>query len=55
MYDDIRYALDGPAAIITLNRPGAMNAWTNEMDAQVRDALATGRSRPRGGRHHHHR
>ena len=39
MYDDIRYELDGPAAVITLDRPASMNAWTNEMDAQIRHAI----------------
>lgn len=39
MYDVIRYDVDDPVAVITLNRPAAMNAWTNEMDREVRDAM----------------
>ena len=29
MYDTIIYEVDNPVATITLNRPEAMNAWTN--------------------------
>ena len=38
-YDEIRYEVDDPVAVITLNRPERMNAWTNGMDAQIRDAM----------------
>jgi enoyl-CoA hydratase/carnithine racemase len=40
VYDEIRYEVDDPVATITLNRPQAMNAWTNTMDAEIRDAVA---------------
>ena len=39
MYEDIRYEVDDPVAVITLNRPQAMNAWTGKMDFELRDAL----------------
>ena len=39
MYEDIRYEVDDPVAVITLNRPQAMNAWTETMDREIRDAL----------------
>lgn len=39
MYDEILYEVDDPVATITLNRPAALNAWTNTMDAEIRDAL----------------
>jgi enoyl-CoA hydratase/carnithine racemase len=39
VYEDIRYEVDDPVAIITLNRPQALNAWTETMDVEVRDAL----------------
>ena len=39
MYEHIRYEVDDPVAVITLNRPQALNAWTETMDIEVRDAL----------------
>jgi enoyl-CoA hydratase/carnithine racemase len=39
MYDEILYDVDDPVAVITLNRPAALNAWTNAMDKEVRDAF----------------
>jgi enoyl-CoA hydratase/carnithine racemase len=39
MYDEILYDVDDPVAVITLNRPAALNAWTNGMDEEIRDAL----------------
>lgn len=39
VYDEIRYEVDDPVALITLDRPQALNAWTNSMDAQIRDAM----------------
>lgn len=38
-YEDIIYEVDGSTAIITLNRPEKLNAWTAAMDRSVRDAL----------------
>jgi enoyl-CoA hydratase/carnithine racemase len=40
MYDEILYEVVDPVATITLNRPGALNAWTNRMGAEVRHAVA---------------
>ena len=38
-YRDIHYEVDGAAAIITLNRPEKLNAWTGVMENECRDAL----------------
>ncbi len=39
MYSEILYQVDDPVAVITLNRPQALNAWTNRMAAEVRHAV----------------
>ena len=39
-YEHILYEVDDPVAVITLNRPDAMNAWTGKMDVELRDAMA---------------
>ncbi|MCC7364653.1 MAG: enoyl-CoA hydratase/isomerase family protein [Dehalococcoidia bacterium] len=38
-YQDIIYEVDGPAAVITLNRPERLNAWTPTMQREYRDAM----------------
>jgi enoyl-CoA hydratase/carnithine racemase len=38
-YDEITYEVDDPVATITLNRPESLNAWTNTMDGEIRDAI----------------
>ncbi|MBT4160884.1 MAG: enoyl-CoA hydratase [Gammaproteobacteria bacterium] len=40
MYDEIKYEVDGPCAVITLNRPDALNALTNNMMEEMKHALA---------------
>ncbi len=38
-YETILYEVEDPVAVITLNRPEHLNAWTGAMDAEVRDAM----------------
>jgi enoyl-CoA hydratase/carnithine racemase len=40
MYTDILYDASERIATITLNRPGKLNAWTAQMDQDVRAAIA---------------
>ncbi|MFP6815330.1 MAG: enoyl-CoA hydratase-related protein [Pseudomonadales bacterium] len=40
MYQDIIYALQDPVAIITMNRPDKLNAFTTRMLAEIRHAIA---------------
>jgi enoyl-CoA hydratase/carnithine racemase len=40
MYQDILYQVDDPVAVITMNRPEALNAFTGRMLAEIRHALA---------------
>jgi enoyl-CoA hydratase/carnithine racemase len=40
MYEQILYEVSEPAALITLNRPKQLNAWTDRMGAEVKHALA---------------
>lgn len=40
MYEDIIYEVSDPVATITLNRPASLNAWTNTMDVEIKDAIA---------------
>jgi enoyl-CoA hydratase/carnithine racemase len=44
MYQEIAYEVAEPAAIVTLNRPHALNAWTTRMGAEVKHALAAAES-----------
>jgi enoyl-CoA hydratase/carnithine racemase len=39
-YAEIRYEVDDPVALITLNRPQALNAWTDRMGLEVRHAVS---------------
>jgi enoyl-CoA hydratase/carnithine racemase len=39
VYDQITYSVDDPVAVVTLNRPEALNAWTMRMAAEVRHAV----------------
>jgi enoyl-CoA hydratase/carnithine racemase len=45
-YEQIRYAVEGPVATITLNRPKALNAWTQRMAAEVKHAVAAAEADP---------
>jgi enoyl-CoA hydratase/carnithine racemase len=47
MYEQILYEVAAPAAIITLNRPKQLNAWTDRMGAEVKHALAQAEADPR--------
>lgn len=38
-YTDILYEVDDASAVITLNRPARLNAWTGAMERECRDAL----------------
>jgi enoyl-CoA hydratase/carnithine racemase len=40
MYQDIHYHVDDPVAVITMNRPDALNAFTVRMLAEIRHAVA---------------
>jgi enoyl-CoA hydratase/carnithine racemase len=39
MYDEIIYEVDDPVAVITLNRPDSLNAWTDAMGGEITDAI----------------
>ena len=55
LYQEILYEVDDPVATITLNRPSALNAWTDRMGAEVRHAVAAARERSARRRHRDHR
>ncbi len=46
-YEEILYEVDDPVATITLNRPSALNAWTDRMGAEVRHAVEAAERDPR--------
>ena len=46
-YEEICYEVTDPVATITLNRPWALNAWTDLMGAEVRHAVAQAEANPR--------
>jgi enoyl-CoA hydratase/carnithine racemase len=39
VYQEIIYTVEDPVAIITLNRPQALNAWTPSMGKEIHDAM----------------
>lgn len=39
MYEDIIYEVDDPVAVVTLNRPEKLNAFTSATLAEIRDAV----------------
>jgi enoyl-CoA hydratase/carnithine racemase len=46
MYEEILYEVTEPSAVVTLNRPKQLNAWTNRMAAEVKHAVAQAESDP---------
>jgi enoyl-CoA hydratase/carnithine racemase len=46
-YEEIIYEVEDPVATITLNRPHALNAWTDRMGLEVRHAVAAAEKDPR--------
>jgi len=46
LYQDITYAVDDPVAVITMNRPDRLNAFTTRMLAELRHALAAAEQDP---------
>ena len=46
MYQQITYEIDGPSAVITLNRPEALNALTNNMMEELKHALGAAEKDP---------
>jgi enoyl-CoA hydratase/carnithine racemase len=46
MYEDIHYEVRDPVAIITMNRPDRLNAFTNRMLAEIRHAFAAAERDP---------
>ncbi len=47
MYQDIHYQVDGPVAVITMNRPDSLNAFTQLMLAEIRHALGAAERDPK--------
>ena len=45
-YEELAYEVDGPAAVITLNRPRALNALTNTMLGELKHAFAVAEQDP---------
>jgi enoyl-CoA hydratase/carnithine racemase len=45
-YEEICYEVTDPVATITLNRPWALNAWTDLMGAEMRHAVAQAEANP---------
>ncbi len=46
-YEEILYEVEDPVATITLNRPEALNAWTDRMGLELRHAVAAAEADPR--------
>ena len=48
-YDQITYETDGNVAVITLNRPDRLNAWTSHMAEEIMDAVGQANADPTVG------
>ena len=48
-YTQISYSLDGPVALITLNRPDRLNAWTPRMADEQAHAITAANEDPNIG------
>ena len=46
-YEQIDYSVRGSSALITLNRPEKLNAWTNVMEREIRDAIRAAEKDPK--------
>jgi enoyl-CoA hydratase/carnithine racemase len=46
MYQEILYEVEDPVAVITMNRPDRLNAFTNRMLAEIRHAIAAAEADP---------
>jgi enoyl-CoA hydratase/carnithine racemase len=46
VFETIIYEVDDPVAVITLNRPASLNAWTDEMGNEVSEAIARAEADP---------
>ena len=46
-YQDILYKVEDPVAVITMNRPDNLNAFTNRMLAEIRHAMAAAEKDPK--------
>jgi enoyl-CoA hydratase/carnithine racemase len=46
MYQEILYEVQDPVAVITMNRPDRLNAFTNRMLAEIRHAMAAAEADP---------
>ena len=46
-YQDILYKVEDPVAVITMNRPDNLNAFTNRMLAELRHAMAAAEKDPK--------
>jgi enoyl-CoA hydratase/carnithine racemase len=46
VFEHIEYQVDDPVATITLNRPESLNAWTDTMGTEVREAITRANDDP---------
>ena len=46
MYDEILYEVTDPVAVVTMNRPAALNAFTEQLGAELHDAMLRANADP---------